>query len=159
MRRIVILLAGLAVTVGGCTSDRIDREALVRRNCPHVTELDTLSSLSVGNGGFAFTADVTGLQTWPELYSGGVPLGTMSDWGWHSFPNVEGYTSEECLEDYDFGRGRAEPYSCQFPEGRRHDAADYMRANPHRLHLGAVGFEIKFIFEKSLLESFCNSFI
>ena len=141
MRRIVILLAGLAVTVGGCTSDRIDREALVRRNCPHVTELDTLSSLSVGNGGFAFTADVTGLQTWPELYSGGVPLGTMSDWGWHSFPNVEGYTSEECLEDYDFGRGRAEPYSCQFPEGRRHDAADYMRANPHRLHLGAVGFE------------------
>lgn len=138
MKRIFYLATGLAL-LAGC-SKGIDREALVRRNCPHLTAVDTLASLSVGNGGFAFTADVTGLQTWPELYSKGVPLGTMSDWGWHSFPNTEGYTEEECLRSYDFGRGRPEPYSCQFPAGRQKAAADYMRANLHRLHLGAVGF-------------------
>ncbi len=138
MKRILVLFACAGILVG-CGS-RIDREALVRRNNPHVTSIDTLASLSVGNGGFAFTVDATGLQTWPEMYSNGVPLGTMSDWGWHSFPNTEGYTAEECLRSYDFGRGRAEPYSCQFAAGRQQAAADYMRANPHRLHLGAVGF-------------------
>ena len=138
MKRILVLFA-CAGLMAGCGS-RIDREALVRRNNPHVTSIDTLASLSVGNGGFAFTVDATGLQTWPEMYSNGVPLGTMSDWGWHSFPNTEGYTAEECLRNYDFGRGRAEPYSCQFTAGRQQAAADYMRANPHRLHLGAVGF-------------------
>lgn len=139
MKRLVPILAGL-ILLAGCRDGGIGREALVRRNSPHITSIDTLASLSVGNGGFAFTADVTGLQTWPELYSNGVPLGTMADWGWHSFPNTEGFTSEECLRSYDFGRGRAEPYSCQFTAGRQQAAADYMRANPHRLHLGAVGF-------------------
>lgn len=119
----------------------INRKALVERNNPHVTSIDTLASLSVGNGGFACTVDVTGLQTFPELYSGGVPLGTQSDWGWHSFPNPQGYRFEETLAGHDFGRGRIEPYACQFKEkSRRHDASDWFRVNPHRLHLGAVGF-------------------
>ena len=30
---------------------RIDREALVRRNSVHITSIDTLGSLTVGNGG------------------------------------------------------------------------------------------------------------
>ena len=63
-----------------CQNETIDREALVRRNNPNITIPDTLASLTVGNGGFAFTADVTGLQTFPEYYKNGVPLGTMSDW-------------------------------------------------------------------------------
>ena len=36
-----------------CNAERaapIDREALVTRNNPHVTEFDSLSTLSVGNG-------------------------------------------------------------------------------------------------------------
>ena len=32
---------------------KIDRKALVMRNNPEVTAMDTVSSLSVGNGGFA----------------------------------------------------------------------------------------------------------
>ena len=71
----------------------IDREQVVMRNNPHVVSADTLASLTVGNGHFAFTADITGLQTFPEYYSGGVPLGTMSDWGWHSFPNDSNFTA------------------------------------------------------------------
>ena len=56
--------------------------------------MDTLSSLSVGNGRFAFTVDATGLQSFPDVYAKGVPLGTQSEWGWHSFPNTNGYTEE-----------------------------------------------------------------
>ena len=49
---------GIAVTLllAACQSETktpIDREALLERNNPHVTAFDTLSSLSVGNGGFA----------------------------------------------------------------------------------------------------------
>ena len=132
-----------AAIASGCSdkSGKIDRFALVSRNNPHITAIDTMASLTVGNGRFAFTADVTGLQTFPETYTNGVPLGTMSDWGWHNFPNTEDYRFEETLKEYDFGRGRKELYSVQFKEdGRQKDAANYYRVNPHRLHLGALGF-------------------
>lgn len=127
----------------GCTeaSAKIDRKALVERNNPHLTSADTLASLTVGNGGFAFTADITGIQTFPEEYANGVPLGTMSDWGWHSYPNVDSLRFEETLREYDFGRGRTELYSTQIKDDERKKAAcDYYRVNPHRLHLGALGF-------------------
>ena len=135
----------LALTLVSCGSKKqtpIDREALVNRNSPQVTAFDSLASLSVGNGEFAYTVDATGLQTYPELYTKGVPLGTQSQWGWHEFTNPEAYKHEETLKDYDFGRGRMEPYSVQFNEaGRQKEAANWFRVNPHRLHLGMVGFD------------------
>ncbi len=143
MSRFRTILA-IACLAAGCTSPQrpIDREALVGRNSPTVTSLDSLASLSVGNGEFALTVDATGLQTFPELYSKGVPLGTQSQWGWHSFANPEKYTHDETLRGYDFGRGRTEPYAVQFNEkGRPQRAADWYRVNPHRLHLGIIGFE------------------
>lgn len=133
----------LALAVSGCaTTGAIDRESLVARNNPHITAVDTLASLTVGNGGFAFTVDVTGLQSMPERYRAGVPLGTQSWWGWHEFPNTEHFEHSETLCNYDFGRGHSEPYSVQHKEaGRGHDAAEWYRANPHRLHLGTIGFD------------------
>jgi hypothetical protein len=123
-------------------NETIDRHALVERNNPRITAFDGLSSLSVGNGNFAFTVDATGLQTFPGIYSQGVPLGTQSQWGWHSFPNTKNFTHDETLENYNF-RGWQEPYSVQFNEkGRQQEAANYFRANPHRLHLGYVGLEL-----------------
>ena len=68
--------------LAACTSPKekaIDRHALVTRNNPEVTAMDSLSSLSVGNGEFAYTVDATGLQTFPEVYKNGVPLGTHGD--------------------------------------------------------------------------------
>jgi len=47
--------------------------------------------LSVGNGEFAFTVDVTGLQTFPEAFTHTIPLGTLSDWGWHTIPSMHGW--------------------------------------------------------------------
>ena len=121
----------------------INRHNLVTRNNPVLTAVDTLGSLSVGNGEFAFTVDITGLQTFPEQYKNGIPLGTQSQGGWHSFPNEMGYKHSETLKNYDFGRGRQEPYSVQFPEkGRQQDASNWYRANPHRLHLGVLGLEL-----------------
>lgn len=126
----------------GADDGRIDRRGVVTRHNPRVTEMDTLASLTVGNGGFAMTVDATGLQTFPEYYSNGVPLGTMSEWGWHSFPNTEGFTAADALEEKDFGRGHTELYSAQFKQpGRAHEASEWLRRNPHRLHLGVVGFD------------------
>lgn len=124
-------------------TELINRYALISRNNPHITSFDSLSSLSVGNGEFAYTVDITGLQTFPEKYSKGMPLGTQSQWGWHSFLNPENYKHSETLKDYDFGRGKLESYSVQFNEdGRQKEAADWHRINPHRLHLGIVGLEL-----------------
>ncbi len=120
----------------------INRQALVSRNNPVVHSFDSLSSLSVGNGNFAFTADASGLQTFPEFYKNGVPLGTQSQWGWHSFPNPNNYRFEETLKNYNF-HGWNEPYSTEFKEGRQQEASEWFRENPHRLHLGVVGLELQ----------------
>ena len=109
-----------------------------------MTAVDSLASLSVGNGEFAFTTDITGLQTFPDVYKNGVPLGTQSQWGWHSFANPDGYKPEDAWREYDFGREHKEIYSCQFKEeGRQREASNWLRVNPHRLHLGIVGLELE----------------
>jgi hypothetical protein len=137
------LVLGVFVSCQQAGQESIDRKALVDRNKVQVNAFDSLASLSLGNGNFAFTVDITGLQTFPERYSKGVPLGTQSQWGWHSFPNTRKYRFEETLRAYNF-RGKEELYAVQFNEkGRPQAAADYFRINPHRLHLGVVGLELR----------------
>lgn len=105
-----------------------------------VTKADSLSSLTVGNGRFAFTVDVTGLQSFPVAYQKGVPLGTESEWGWHSFIDTVGYKREEALKTYHLN-GRDITYSVQLKEPEHNkQAADWFRQNPHRLQLGNLGF-------------------
>ena len=107
----------------------IDRKALVGRHNVVNEKADPLSSLSVGNGGFAFTVDITGLQSFPEAYDTGVALGTQSEWGWHSWPDTAGYR---------FGSTLRAGYSIQL----KNPAVDWFRANPHRLQLGNIGLEL-----------------
>jgi len=139
MRRLIIIILSLSTILPVIA--QIDRKVVLQRHNPHLTAIDTLASLSVGNGEFAFTCDVTGLQTFHRLYRHGVPLGTMAQWGWHSFPNTEHYTPQEVLKPFDFRRGQDEWYSCQFKSGREKAASDYLRSNPHRLHLGIIAFD------------------
>ncbi len=40
------------------SASAIDRQALVERNNPHITAIDTMASLSVGNGEFAVTVEI-----------------------------------------------------------------------------------------------------
>lgn len=146
MKKLFYPLFAFALALAACGSQEqtpIDRDALLARNNPQVSAFDSLASLSVGNGEFAFTVDATGLQTFPEIYKKGVPLGTQSQWGWHSFANPENYKAEEYLKEHDFGRGHKEIYACQFKEeGRQKSASNWFRMNPHRLHLGIVGLEL-----------------
>src|SRR5581483_4250080 len=84
----------------------IDRSLVVGRHSPLLTKPDFDSPLSLGNGEFCFTADFTGLQTFPQLYEKTVPLCTMSNWGWHSFPIPGGLNPDQFrLEMFDtYGR-------------------------------------------------------
>jgi hypothetical protein len=142
MKKWIWLIAGSIVVSNSMAQTPIDRQAVVRRHTIHISKPDPLGSLSVGNGQFAFTVDVTGLQSFPAYYQKGVPLGTQSEWGWHSFPNTENYRREEALKEYDL-EGKKITYAVQVkePEHSR-KAVDYFRQNPHRLQLGNIGLEI-----------------
>jgi hypothetical protein len=113
----------------------IDRKSIVSRYNPTRTASNPLTPLQVGNGGFAFGADVTGLQTF-------LPFAIMSShaWAWKndSFPvgrdleDVEAYLGEELpMADgeevrYLFG-------------GEEEDVEGWLIANPNRMNLGRVG--------------------
>ena len=126
-----------------CFSQSINRQTVVQRHNVHVNKIDSFSSLSVGNGNFAFTVDATGMQSFPNAYANGVPLGTQSVWGWHSFPNTENLKIEEAQKVYDL-EGRKVSYTVQPKEPERaKKAVEYFRVNPHRLQLGNIGLEIK----------------
>lgn len=121
---------------------QIDREALVTRHTVIVKKIDSLSSLSVGNGRFAFTVDGTGLQSFPDRYAKGVPLGTQSQWGWGSYKNEGKFNITEAYKYYD-QYGRKVPYTVQLNTPLRAKAAtNYFRQNVHRLQLGNIGFDL-----------------
>jgi len=102
---------------------------------------DTESPLSVGNGQFAFTADVTGLQTFPEAYEQTIPLGTLSDWGWHTWPNPGAWSIDRFhFKEFD-SHGRKVGYADILGDQRTPEI-QWLRANPHRLHLGRLGFDL-----------------
>lgn len=140
----LIPAVALAILVSSCGERKIDRKALVERNNPHVTEVNALHSLNLGNGAFTLTLDATGLQTFPEFYSKGLSLGTYSEWEWHNFPNVNDYQMEETFEDHPLPGHPHGIYSVQKGNAqteRQYDASAFIRANPQRLHLGNIGFD------------------
>src|SRR5213075_1076163 len=144
MKRVLLIISGiLFLHQCGYTQAKIDRKSLVERHNVHISKVDSLSSLTVGNGNFAFTVDATGMQSFPEAYANGVPLGTESVWGWHSFPNIENLKIEEAQKIYEL-EGRKISYTVQPKEPERaKKAVEYFRINPHRLQLGNIGLEIK----------------
>ena len=127
------------------TTAEINRQAVVTRNNPIIIEADPLASLTVGNGHFATTVDVTGLQSFPFDYEAGVPLTAMSDWGWHKFENTAGLTPAESEKSFDLGHGHQEVYAVEYKkaeDGRHKQATEYFRVNPHRLNLGTIGLDL-----------------
>ncbi|MBN2633465.1 MAG: hypothetical protein JXR66_07920, partial [Bacteroidales bacterium] len=135
----------LAVSCTQKQMEPIDRLAVVNRHNITNTTADSLNSLSLGNGEFAFTADITGLQTFPGVYARGIPLGTMSNWGWHSEKNPGNYNLTDVYRTYDV-HGRNVDYVHQFRAGdmpRRGPATEWLRANPHKIHLGLAGLHLK----------------
>jgi hypothetical protein len=143
-------LGGLATVSVGTAAQRrpaparrptsIDRQALVRRHNPLLTQLDPLAPLSVGNGEFAFTADITGLQTFSQAYEQKMPLCTQAQWGWHSTPLPPGLDPRGLrLTPYET-HGRQVGYAVS-SEGQK-ELYNWLRENPHRLHLGQLGLRM-----------------
>jgi hypothetical protein len=134
----------LYFSVSCSQTSEIDRYSLVTRHNIENTSTDSLNSLSVGNGEFAFTVDITGLQTFPENYATGIPLGTMSNWGWHTAENSQNYQLKDVYKEHDV-HGRQVEYVSQFrgiAGDRKFDASEWLRSNPHRAHLGTIGLHI-----------------
>ena len=138
---VLALAAALAGSAVVAAPSPIDRRALVDRHRPVLRAIDTESPLSVGNGELAFTADATGLQTFAEAYERTIPLGTLSQWAWHTAPNPQGFSIERFHFTGFDAHGRAVGYA-DIPGDRRTPEIEWLRANPHRLHLGRIGFRL-----------------
>ena len=136
----VLLVMSLSAASRTAGPPPIDRRALVSRHDVSLTRLDTESPLSVGNGEFAFTVDVTGLQTFAEAYDETIPLGTLSQWGWHTSPNPNAWNVDRFGFKAFNSHGRMVGYA-DIP-GERTPEINWLRANPHRLHLGRIGFRL-----------------
>jgi hypothetical protein len=112
----------------------IDRRALVTRHNPVIKGVNPVSPLSVGNGEFAFTADLTGLQSFPEAYQ--MPLGTQSQWGWHQTGGSRYELEDAPMQSFET-HGRQVKYP--FASGDKQEIFHWLRQNPHRLQLGQIG--------------------
>lgn len=116
-------------------SEKIDRKALVTRHNLLIKDRNLYGPTQVGNGEFAFGADITGLQT----FSNGA--NTMSNWGWHQFPTPDGQRPEDFKGQEWDTQGRMVRYDVQNPE--QQNLRNWMVQNPQRIHLGRVGLILK----------------
>jgi hypothetical protein len=97
--------------------------------------------MAVGNGDFAFNFDITGLQSFPDYYAKTMPIGILSDWGWHSFPNPNGYTLDKFKMTSVPKHDRQMVYPAASTSNPPPDAA-YLRENENRFGLGRIGLEL-----------------
>ena len=117
----------------------IDRKALVSRHNPRYETARTRAPLSLGNGSFCFTADFTGLQSFPDQY-GPCPLCTMADWGWHSYPGSPRDDTDLRLVPLDT-YGRQVGYAVD--DVGQEKLFKGMRQNPHRCNLASLGLFVE----------------
>ena len=120
---------------------KINRKAVVEQYSPVNTTWDAYSPFTVGNGEFAFTADITGLQTFDSFHEAGIPLLTQAQWGWHTTP----YREDEHQFDYHklartlYSNGKRDvPYTTR--PGYQKEAYNWLRQNPHKFHMGRLAF-------------------
>lgn len=131
-----LLSVSLGIVFVACTTQPapIDRYDWVNRHNILIEKVDPLSPLTVGNGDFAFTADITGMQSFDTLYyHQGIALETLSSWAWHSFPNTENLRLEDAMQESDF-HGRKIAYASL----EKSPAGEYFRKNPHPIALGQI---------------------
>jgi len=137
MKTFAAILISLALAIGGIAAG-IDRAALVARHNPVVRAVDYDSPLTVGNGGFAFSVDVTGLQTFPtEYHRNGIPLETLSRWAWVQDENPAGYRLADADRAFTHPDGTVHGY----PTNSSSPAGEWLRRNPRNHPLGQIALE------------------
>lgn len=126
--RLLVLAYAWPVAVSATSMPRYD---IVSRYNPVRNASSPSTPMQVGNGFFAFGADVTGLQTFQ-------PWAILSDWGWKNDTLPVGVIEEDILAyrgvvwdgvQYEFG-GPAAPQQ-------------WLISNPNRANLGRVGLLFK----------------
>ncbi|MDR1369213.1 MAG: serine hydrolase [Dysgonamonadaceae bacterium] len=123
---------GLVESTSG--SGKIDRKAVIDRHKLITTVDNPQSPAQVGNGSFAFGADITGLQTFRPHY-------TLSHWSWHSFPLPEGLRIEDFNGQVWDTHGR--PVQYWIGNEEQPELSAWLAGNPHRFNLGRAGFVLK----------------
>lgn len=119
--------------LAGETKAAIDRRRIVGQFNPQRTSSSDSTPFQVGNGDFAFGADVTGLQTFH-------PFNTLSSWCWHnsSLPSTPNQTEPSDFTGLDwYTHGRLVNYAQ--PNPAEVDISQWMISNPQRANLGRVG--------------------
>jgi len=141
MKRIVqkLFVFILFLLTLSCLSDfpeSIDRKSVVERHLIVSDKLDLKSPGQVGNGEFAFSVDITGLQTF-------VPFNTMSHWGWHSEPLPIGTEVESFRGQMVDTYGRMVKYPLvNYEDEEQRALSDWLSGNPHRINLGRIAFSL-----------------
>ncbi|KAF1931395.1 uncharacterized protein M421DRAFT_56952 [Didymella exigua CBS 183.55] len=126
---ILLILSHLLSTTEGA----IDRKSIVQKYNLKLNQSHPYSPVQVGNGNFAFGADITGLQTF-------LPHNILSSWGWHnsSLPTTPNQTLPEDYTGVDWWtHDRLVNY--EQPNPTQKDISQWMITNPHRINLGRVG--------------------
>ncbi|KAJ1713060.1 Six-hairpin glycosidase-like protein [Aspergillus flavus] len=129
----------VATTVHAVVAEKpaINRQNVVRRYNPIRTNLSRTTPMQVGNGNFAFGADITGLQTL-------LPFNILSSWCWcnDSLPTTANQTEPSDFTGMDWlTHDRLVNYDIQNPAEA--EISQWLVANPHRANLGRVGFLYK----------------
>ncbi|KAF8864607.1 hypothetical protein BDZ45DRAFT_701717 [Acephala macrosclerotiorum] len=115
----------------------IDRKAVITQFNPIRHASSNSTPVQVGNGNFAFGADITGLQTF-------LPFNTLSSWGWHNFslPTAANrllrQTSPDWIAMNRWTHGRLVNYDQ--PNPAEPLISNWLIQNPQRLNLGRIGF-------------------
>lgn len=129
LRDISVALLSISA-LGTC---RIDRRHIVTQFQPVRNASSLTTPMQVGNGDFAFGADITGLQTF-------LPFNTMSSWGWHnrSLPTTPNQTEIDDFTGLDWWtHGRLMNYD--MPNPAENDISNWLIQNPHKINLGRIG--------------------
>lgn len=129
MQTIICSLLASVVLVEGT----IDRKSIVQKYNLRLNQSHPYSPVQVGNGNFAFGADVTGLQTF-------LPHNTLSSWGWHnsSLPTTPNQTEPGDYTGVDWWtHDRLVNYAQ--PNPNEANISQWLIANPHRINLARVG--------------------
>lgn len=161
---LLILLCATTTTLAKDVIPPYQRRNIVRSFNPHRNSSSPTTPLQVGNGNFAFGADVTGLQTFAHF-------ATQSTTAWHNFslPSTLGQTvpdgKRHSLLEYgltdvvlDFTgldwwtHGRLVNYD--MPNPAENDISNWLIQNPQRLSMANIGlyFGGGNITEESLLD-------
>lgn len=122
----------VALTWNQCNA-LINRRLLISQFNPTRNTSSDITPMQVGNGNFAFGADVTGLQTFQ-------PFGILSSWGWKNDSLPPGVTQAD-VENYKgvswLNHGRPVRYDF----GGGNPIEQWLISNPNRVNLGRIGLQ------------------